>query len=93
VIRTREYNSVLSGLIEIEYYRDLVISEGYILKNTTASYQDWKRLSIMRSCCIWAIHTKEYNSVLSGLIEIEYYRDLVISEGYILKNTTASYPD
>ena len=37
------------------------------------------------------IHTKEYNSVLSGLIEIEYYRELVVSEICILKNTTVSY--
>ena len=37
------------------------------------------------------IHTKEYNSILSGLIEIEYYRDLVDSELSMLKNTTASY--
>ena len=37
------------------------------------------------------IHTKEYNSILSGLIEIEYYRELVVFELCMLKNTTASY--
>ena len=32
------------------------------------------------------IHTKEYNSILLGLIEIEYYKKLVVSEQYIRTN-------
>ena len=38
---------VVSWKIQTEYNRELVVSEGYILKNTTASYLDWYRLRII----------------------------------------------
>ena len=39
---------VVSG-IPIKQYRDLDVFERYILKNTTASYLEWQRLSIIES--------------------------------------------
>ena len=69
-ILTKEYNSVLSGLIEIEYYSELVVSERYILKNTTVSYLDWYRQASSRASCICGIHieiTEDYTCIGTDL--------------------------
>ena len=82
----------LTCIIELKIY----VSWNYTLLDYSVSEQDGFEVCIVRqvqknterASCIWVIHTKEYNRVLFGLIEIEYFqsdkqiRDWVVSSLY-----------
>ena len=55
-----------------------ILKDIYILKNTTASHLDWYRLNIIAKSqqklyLERHIHIKEYNSLIPGLVQTEYY--------------------
>ena len=103
-LRSQYFLNDFKSWLELKepWVRDWVVSVRYILRDTRASYLDWYRLKYYwgtlssRLGCICTIHIEGYKSVISRLIQTEYYSweaTQVVFVRYILINTRALHID